>query len=136
MLILGSKGAKSTMLRYLCMETEAQICQNLSSRCNVKENIIKKALQKARLDEAIKENFEKIPDIHVFQQSATDTEGVCKAYVAKIKDHLDDFEDKIIEKFRIISMIDFELNGVFRQANLQTGPSPDISKTLQTRILG
>ena len=60
---------------------------------------------------------------------------VIQEYFEKINRSLVDYESKSLEIFDSLSMIDFEIKGVLRQAQYPVSSMPDISKALQDSIL-
>ena len=133
--ILDGNDADSIEMHNLYDNIKKQICENLSRRCGAEETLMKMVYEKESLGEIIKKYLKNIQDVFRGHSAVEKEEKRIEVYVEKINGYLRDYESKWLEIFHKISMIDFEIKGVFRQAKLPVRSSPDISNTIQERIL-
>ena len=127
-------------MQILYDKIEHQTCKNISQRYGVNENLIKNMYKKATLGEIFKQTLKRI--------QAGKEGNRWEECIDIIEKHLRGFDRKSLELFEKLSTLDFEIKGVFRQADFRVETKdviqqanypvslyPDISKNVQERIL-
>ena len=125
------------MVWYLCRNIETKICDTLSIKHKVSPNIVHEFMYKVNFDKKIEEHIEEKSDF--YNKNSAEMSHFVKDVLGTITEDLADFEDKVDKTFKLISgvlmKIEFEINGVFRQAKIKNCLVPPIPKDLQKRIL-
>ena len=122
---------------YICRNLETMICQNLSKKYMVTESVAHEFLYKVKFDEHIKLKVERDPE--VFKKSPQEIQLFYKDFAENISDDLERFQEEIENTFplitKVLPKIDFEINGIFRQARLPNSAIPTVPKNLKSEIL-
>ena len=128
---------------YLCRNLETDICRNLSVTYGIRSCVVLEFLCKTKFDEKIQDKVEENPE--VFTKSPIEIGQYFDNFSERVSEDLAKFEEQAQKTFTVVSStlrkFLFEINGVFRQANVSLGIAKprgvpiSIPKELKTRIL-
>lgn len=94
---------------------------------------MRKAIHQTDIEQRTKDVFLRKPDFD--KQPKQSMEKVCEDLVKQLEKPLEDLEHIILERFEMVPLISFEIDGVFRQAKISNPHYQAISSELRNQIL-